>query len=266
MRMRDAKSRGLLARAMLSLLTVWPAVCFVSAGAQVAGFQAPAASQPEETLDRVIAVVNTQVILASDLDLEMRLSRLIPGGERRDSSEARALDRLTTRALIEQQILQEDPNGMTIAPAELAAGLAEMRQNLPACKQHECSTPEGWSAYLATLGLTPQRVETYWSNRMAVLRFIEQRFRAGIRIAPEEIKKYYDETMLPQYAKKEDAPPLDRIAPRIQEILLQQQVNTMLSDWLKSLQDQGQVEVLDPVLRAEVEENSARQQQNGGGN
>jgi hypothetical protein len=210
-----------------------------------------------EALDRVIAVVNTQVILASDLELEMRLSRVVPGGERREATPAAALDRLTTRALIEQQILLEDPNGMKISPAELEASLNELRQNLPACKMHECATQAGWGEYLATLGLDAEQVEQYWTNRMAVLRFIEQRFRAGIRISPEEIRKYYEETLLPQYQRKGDAPPLERISPRIQEVLLQQQVNALLNDWLKSLQDQGQVEVLDPSLRKAREASDA---------
>jgi peptidyl-prolyl cis-trans isomerase SurA len=83
---------------------------------------------------------------------------------------------------------------------------------------------------------------------MALLRFIEQRFRSGIRIAPEEIQKYYQETLVPQYTKSSDAPPLDRISNRIQEILLQQQVNILLNDWLKSLKEQGQVEILDPAF------------------
>jgi hypothetical protein len=38
---------------------------------------------------------------------------------------------------------------------------------------------------------------------------------------------------------------------------LQQRVNALLSDWLKSLQDQGEVEVLDPTLRSEVASASA---------
>jgi peptidyl-prolyl cis-trans isomerase SurA len=211
---------------------------------------APPPDPGSELLDRVVAVVNTQVILASDVDLEVRLSRILPSSDRDDATPVRALDRLTTRALIEQQILQEDPKGLDIVPAELNASLTELRQNLPACKQRDCATPAGWAAYLATLQLTPERVSEYWTSRLAVLRFIEQRFRAGIRITPEEIKNYYDTTLLPLYARTADAPPLDRISPRIQEILLQQKVNALLNDWLKSLQDQGQVEVLDPTLRA----------------
>ncbi|WP_263357344.1 SurA N-terminal domain-containing protein [Acidicapsa ligni] len=201
-------------------------------------------------LDRVIAVVNNQVILASDLDLELRFDRLVPINNRADSTTTGTLQRLITRALIEQQILQEDPHGLEVPSNELEANLNELRQNLPACKKHDCISAVGWATYLTTLGLTPQRVEAYWSNRMALLRFIEQRFRSGIRITPEEIQKYYLETLLPQYASPVDAPLLERISPRIQEILLQQQVTALFNDWLKSLKDQGQIEVVDPSLQA----------------
>jgi hypothetical protein len=93
---------------------------------------------------------------------------------------------------------------------------------------------------------------------MAVLRFIELRFRSGNRVTPEEIQKYYKEELVPKYAKPSDAPALDKISPRIEEILLQQKVNALLNDWLKSLQDQGQVEILDPALRAQAAAENAQ--------
>jgi hypothetical protein len=205
-----------------------------------------------EMLESVVAVVNNQVILASDLELEMRIYHLLPIGRREDFTRAKALERLTTRALIEQQIVQEDPQGLEIAPKELEDSLTELKGNLPGCKSTDCSTEAGWRAYLKTLGLTPVRVSDYWQRRMAVLRFIEMRFRSGIRISPEEIQSYYKDTLVPKYPSPQDAPKLERISPRIQEILLQQKVNVLLNDWLKSLQDQGQVEILDPLLKAQV--------------
>jgi len=223
------------------------------------------AMQGEKELDRVIAVVNNQVILASDLDLEMRIAYLLPIEDGRESTPQQALGRLTTRALIEQQMLQEDPHGLEVAAKELEDGLAELRQNLPGCKHRDCNSAAGWKAYLVTLGLTPEEVAAYWSNRMAVLRFIERRFRAGIRISPEEIEKYYHEKLVPGYAKPEDAPSLQRVGPRIEEILLQQQVNALMNDWLKSLQDQGQVEILDASLRPPASGTSSVSPANGDG-
>ncbi len=91
------------------------------------------------------------------------------------------------------------------------------------------------------------------------MRFIEQRFRQGIQITPQQIETYYHDTLLPQYAPGEAAPPLDQVAPRIQEILLEQQVNVLFDAWLTNLRAQGDVEVLDPAL-----ESSATQGASGG--
>lgn len=240
------------------------AAMLISCVSQVPGQAPPNEGAPEtayKPLDRVIAVVNNQVILASDLDLEMRIVHLLPIGGRGGFTQSEALDRLTTRALIEQQILLEDPHGLTVDPAKVATNLAEVRQNLPACKRRDCISTGGWAAYLATLGLTPQRVDEYWARRMAVLGFIERRFRSGIRISPEQIEKYYKETLVPQYPTSADVPSLDKVSTRIEEVLLQQQVNALLNDWLKSMQDQGQVEILDPTLAAE----SASNRGSGGG-
>jgi hypothetical protein len=53
---------------------------------------------------------------------------------------------------------------------------------------------------------------------------------------------------LPQYKPGEAVPTLDKVSPRIQEILLQQKVNVLFDDWLQNLRKQGDVQVLDPSL------------------
>jgi hypothetical protein len=82
---------------------------------------------------------------------------------------------------------------------------------------------------------------------MALLRLIEVRFRGGIRISNDEIRDYYEKTMLPEYARqKVTAPKLETVSARIEEVLLQQQVGSLLRDWLKSLRAQGSVWVMHP--------------------
>jgi len=199
----------------------------------------------------VVAVVNNQAILASDVDDEVRLAVLDPGRVGLIVlTPQRALEQLISRAFIQQQIRQEDAQAAEPSQTEVDARLAELRKEVPACIHFNCTTEKGWSAFLFAYGLTPQRVESYLRYRVQILRFIELRFRQGIRIAPEEIEKYYRETLLPQYAPGEAIPPLDKVAPRIEEILLERQVNVLFDDWLKNLRKQGDVEVLDPSLES----------------
>ena len=229
------------------------AVCLAVLGATstLAQNPSPAASPAQAVvLDRVVAVVNNQVILASDVDDEVRLAVLDPGGAGVVLTPQHALEQLISRALIQQQIHQEDTQSAEPTQAEVDARLKEIRREVPACIHFNCASEQGWAAFLAAHGLTPKRVETYLRYRVQILRFIEQRFRQGIRITPEEIEKYYRETLLPQYATGETIPPLDEVAPRIQEILLERQVNVLFDDWLRNLRRQGNVEVLDPALEA----------------
>jgi hypothetical protein len=159
-----------------------------------------------------------------------------------------ALEQLIARALIQQQIRQEDEKAALPSQAEVDARLTEIRQQLPACVRQHCASNAGWSEFLARHGLTAERVESYLRYRLEVLGFIEQRFRQGIRIEPEAIEDYYRVTLLPQYARGETVPTLKQVAPRIEEILLQQQVNLLFGDWLKNLRAQGEVEVFAPEL------------------
>lgn len=199
-------------------------------------------------LDRVVAVVNNQAILASDLSDEMRVAILEPGGDHRADTPEEALDRLISRTLIRQQIRSEDEQALLPTAQEVAARIGELRRELPACVNEGCSTDEGWRAFLAAHGLTGEWVARYLRARMEILRFIEIRFRQGIRIAPEQVEAYYRSTLVPQYPAGQPAPPLDKVSARIEEILLQQQVTGMFGGWLENLRKQGDIEVLDPSL------------------
>ncbi|HTW79473.1 MAG TPA: hypothetical protein VME23_08035 [Terracidiphilus sp.] len=211
--------------------------------------QSEAAQSAPVVLDRVVAQVNQRIILASDLDDEIRLSILDPSNLGQSPlTRQRALEQIVSRALIEQQIRQEDAQAAEPSPAELDARLDELRKELPACANEICATETGWKQMLAAHNLTPERVVAYLRYRLEILRFIEQRFRPGIRISQEQIANYYNKSLLPQYRPGDNVPSLQQVAPRIEEILLEQQVNVLFDNWLANLRQQGDVEILDPAL------------------
>jgi hypothetical protein len=207
------------------------------------------AQESPAVLDRVVAVVNNRAILWSDITDALHLAALEPRGKEGDAPNARAaLEQLISRTLIQQQIRQEDAEATTPADKDLQARLAELRKDLPACVHMQCTTDAGWNAFLEAHDLTQNQVEDYLRRRLEILAFIEKRFRQGIRISQEEVEAYYRDALLPQFTKGETAPPLKDVEPRIEEILLQQQVSALFSAWLDNLRKQGNVEILDPAL------------------
>jgi peptidyl-prolyl cis-trans isomerase SurA len=219
-------------------------------------------------LDRVIAVVNNRAILASELDDEMRVSILEPtSGERGRETPQDALQRLIARTLIRQQIHEEEEQSLAPTEDQVSTRLSELRKRLPVCVHANCASDAGWNAFLANHNLTQERVATYLRNRIEILKFIEIRFRQGSHISTEQIETYYRDTLLPQYPPGEPVPALKQVSPRIEEILLQQQVSGLFNDWLDNLRKQGDIEVLDPSLQtAEPEQaNPVQADPNKGG-
>jgi peptidyl-prolyl cis-trans isomerase SurA len=197
------------------------------------------------SLDRVAAIVNGDLILASDVEAERRFAAFQPFSNPRPISEDALLNRLIDRALIQQQMALQPESPIT--DAEVDAELSVLRKSIPKCAAYHCDTDAGWEKFVADQGFDMQELKDRWRQRMAVLRFIEERFRMGIRIQQTDIDDYYQKTMIPAYEKEKVAPPSEAsIADRIQEILLQQQVDKLLDDWLASLRAQGSVRVLKP--------------------
>lgn len=197
-------------------------------------------------VDRVVAIVNGELILDSDVDRERRFAALLPYGEASGPySRDAALERLINRDLILQQ-LQLQP-GTAVTQEAASRDLDSLRKSIPACKEYHCETQAGWEKFLATEGFTDESLTSLWRQRMEVLAFIELRFRMGIKITQPEIEEYYEKTLKPQYeALHVTPPPVSEISKRIQEVLLQQQVSKLLDDWLESLRAQGNVVVLHP--------------------
>lgn len=219
-----------------------------------AGILAQTSAPPANTgqfveLDHVVAVINGEVLLESDIEEEMHFAALEPfqphaGRDTRDS----ALRRLIARVLIVQQMRQQNQLNVNISDEQVKKSLKDLRAHLPQCLRYKCDTDAGWSAFLKANNLTEAEVAEHWKKRLAILHFIDVRFRTGIRISHNDIEDYYNKSVVPAFTSQhESAPPLKDVSSRIEEILLQQQVNGLLRDWLKSLREEGNVQIVDPA-------------------
>jgi peptidyl-prolyl cis-trans isomerase SurA len=207
---------------------------------------APVAGEPV-VLDSVVAIINGDVLLQSDVEQERRLEslQLLPEGQNTD---VRAAQHLITRTLILQQMKQQGQMVPTITDADVTKVLDEMKHQLPGCLPTLCRTDEGWASFLDARGLTTTEVAADWKLRLQILDYLNLRFRTGVRVPKSQIRTYYEQTLVPQFqAKHVAAPSLKSLTGRIREVLLQQQVSRQIDAWRQTLLQQGSIRILVPA-------------------
>ena len=79
------------------------------------------------------------------------------------------------------------------------------------------------------------------------------RFRPAIRVDSHAVETYYREQLLPKMkAAGSDPLPLKQAQAQIQEILVQQQMNELLENWLKVLRTQTEIRLPIPSGAAAI--------------
>jgi hypothetical protein len=197
-----------------------------------------------QVVDRMVAVVNRHVILESDLDQATRVEFLMEAKpiERLTYGDRTAvMERLIDRSLLDQQIV--NPAMLDPAPAELKAKIEEVRQGIPGAAKDET-----WKTILAGYGLTQQDVEEQLTSQVRILRFIDLRFRGLVRVDKAAIASYYQDRFLPELRKRNASEPkLEEVSDKIEQILAEQRIDELLSNWLKTLRAQAHIERMLPA-------------------
>jgi peptidyl-prolyl cis-trans isomerase SurA len=235
---------GNAAIGLMALLLLLAPGCALQADARP---PAPATSGTgaEVSLDRVVAIVNGDLVLESDVEAEGRFSAFQPFTQAKPFTQDELLKRLIDRTLIQQQMTLQP--GSLIDDAEVDAELILLRKAIPKCAAYQCDTEAGWAKFVAEQGFTVEELRERWRLRMEVLRFIVERFRMGIDVPQAEVHEYYLTKVVPVYQKSKTPPPTEAsVTDRIHEVLLQERVDKLLDDWLVALRAQGTVRILKP--------------------
>jgi hypothetical protein len=243
-----------LSRLAIFALGCAAAIALPAAHAQAAApSPSPSEQARSEWVDRVVASVNGSPILWSDVEQEVRLQALMsarPVGDITIEERNSALDRLIDQMIVEQQIEQIGVNADTAAQEKaeeqhVAQNLADLRALYDAAPSANLSSAEAdaqWRQVLASYGLTPAQVEARLDLQVEHLDFINLRFRPGQQITNRQVRDYYNNVFVPEMKKRNaEAPPLATVAPRIQQILLEQAVNQSLTEWLNIVRAQANI-------------------------
>lgn len=192
-----------------------------------------------ELLDRVVATVNTHVILQSDWDDEIHFEAFMSGRRPEDmTAEKRkaALDRL-----IDQEILRDQMRMTDLRPA----GVEAIKKQIEDLKSEQLREHSGqsWASTLSQYQLTDKIVEDHVAAELEELQLVDLRFRPSVQISDADVQKYYREQIVPKLPAS-DPLSLNDAKPKIKQILVQEKINQLLSSWLETLRAQAQIQVL----------------------
>lgn len=205
---------------------------------------APSPGQERRLLDEVLAMVDEQPILASDVERTIGLGLM----ERRpDESEEAFRDRVL-EALIDQQLrFQEvDRYGFTELPVEqVEAQVQAMRDRF--------ASPQEWRRRLTELGLDEQGVRRLVARQLLLMTWVEERLGPRVFISLDDVRSYYTDTLVPELrARGEPVPPIEEVREQIRGLLREQRLNAEIASWTEELRLEADVEVFDAGAHAEL--------------
>jgi peptidyl-prolyl cis-trans isomerase SurA len=203
----------------------------------VLGAAIPLAAQEVEEaqpVDRIVAVVDEDPILASDLDRVIGLGLVeAEQGESDASFRRRVLDQVIAEKLRFQEI---DRFGFTeVSIAEVDRRFEEIRSGFESEKAFE--------ERMAALGLEAEGLRQLVARQIMVLTYVDERLGPRVFVDREEIEKYYDETLVPELRrKKQPLPRLTEVREQIRQVLKEQRLNEEIERWTEELRREADID------------------------
>lgn len=195
--------------------------------------QAPSPAEPE-LVDRILAVVDEDPILESDLE------RLVGLGlaERQPEEEEAAFRRRLLDELIEQKLRfhEIDRYGFAQIPLdEVDMQYEDLETRL--------GGEQAMQAKLESLELDEEGVRQLLARQLMVLIYVEERLGPRVLVGIDDIQTYYDETLVPEMRERgATAPPVSQVREQIRELLRQQRLNEEIELWTEELRLDADVE------------------------
>ena len=198
----------------------------------VFAFAAPAAAQtaaPQKNVlkDRVLAVVDEDPILASDVDRVVKLGLMKPN-EGESEPEFR---RRVANSLIEERLRfhEIDRYGFEQVPVEeIEQNVAKIRAQFP--------DEAAFKKALQDVGLDLKGLRQLVARQLLVLAYVDERLGARVFVSQDDISRYYRTVLTPEMQKRgQPVPELDDVREDIREVLKQQRMNQELEKWTGEL-------------------------------
>jgi hypothetical protein len=196
----------------------------------------PGALQGTVVIDRVAIAMGKQVIKLSDIKRDLLLTQFM---NREPSHVSPDALRKSAERLIDQMIIRNEiVRGGYSRPGDAEANdlMAQLRRDR--FGSSDSTLREELSRY--GLSETELRDQLLW--QLAVLRFIDQRFRPGVLVSDEEVRAYYNDhraDLKRSYPQKDS---FEALEPMIRTSLEGERINRNFVEWLEEARKRNRIE------------------------
>jgi parvulin-like peptidyl-prolyl isomerase len=186
----------------------------------------------QEVVDRIVARVESDVILLSQVRELSRYQKLVDG---QSESDDQILDRL-----VDQWIVRTEA---ATARFPLPSA-AEIDRNVERLRKSFASDAE-FQARKRESGLSDAEVRELVEAQLYLSNYLNSRFRPMVQVDPQEIAKFYQEGLVPRAkARGQEPPTLEAAREAIQEALLQRGINIQADQWIRESRSRLHVDKL----------------------
>ena len=180
-----------------------------------------ASNAAQEVIDRVVARIEKDVILLSDVQLLSRYQLLVEG---KSENEAEILDRLVDQWIVRNEaVVARTPQP---SDAEVDRALQRLKRSF--------ASEQDYQARRKLAGLTEGEVRDLTINQIYLNSYLDSRFRPSVQVDEKAVQDFYENAVLPRAkARGQEPPSLDSAHDYIQEALVQRGINDQADRWLK---------------------------------
>lgn len=194
----------------------------------------PAAShlRAQEVVDRIVARVETEIILQSDVRQLSRYQAFLDG---KPQSDADILNRL-----IDQWIVRSEA-GVARFPQPSDEDVNRSIERL----KRSFSSPEEFQTRQKQSGITDDEIRRFVSAQLYLSNYLDSRFRPSIQIDEKAIEEFYRSRVVPRAESRNQTPPtIENARDFIQEALVQRAINEQADRWLKESRSRVRIETM----------------------
>ena len=174
----------------------------------------------QQIIDRVVARVEGDVILLSEVRALSRYQQLVGG---KSETDAAILDRLIDQWVVRNEA--ETAHFPHPTDAQITRGVERVEASFASPQEYEQKKKE--------CGLSDADVRNMVASQLYLSDYLDSRFRSSAQVDPKEVDAFYLTVVERAKAHNQTPPSLEASREYIQQALVQREINDQAARWLK---------------------------------